>query len=150
MKLKRNERIGAIVKILTEHPNKTFTLSYFTEKFNTAKSTLSEDVMLVKSVFERMKLGRVITIPGASGGVRYIPDVSKDEVYNFLQTISKKIQSEDRVLPGGFLYLIDIINSFCISQRLISIKKEKCNQQFSFPFFLPINRQKTPLLAFCQ
>ena len=109
MKLKRNERIGAIVKILTEHPNKTFTLSYFTEKFNTAKSTLSEDVMLVKSVFERMKLGRVITIPGASGGVRYIPDVSKDEVYNFLQTISKKIQSEDRVRPGGFLYLIDII-----------------------------------------
>ena len=34
MKFKRTERIGAIVKILSDNPNKIFTLSYFTEKFN--------------------------------------------------------------------------------------------------------------------
>lgn len=109
MKLKRNERIGAIVKILSEHPNKTFTLSHFTEKFNTAKSTLSEDIMLVKGVFEKLHLGKVITIPGASGGVRYIPFLSKDDSMEFLEGISKKIEDKERMLPGGFLYLIDVI-----------------------------------------
>lgn len=109
MKLKRNERIGAIVKILCEHPNRIFTLSYFTQRFNTAKSTLSEDVVMVKSVFEKMQLGKVITISGASGGVKYIPQVSNAEALDFLQKISNKIKSPGRILPGGFLYLIDII-----------------------------------------
>ena len=35
MKFKRTERIGAIVKILSDNPNKIYTLSYFTETFNT-------------------------------------------------------------------------------------------------------------------
>ena len=41
MKFKRTERIGAIVKILSDNPNKIYTLSFFTEKFNAAKSTIS-------------------------------------------------------------------------------------------------------------
>ena len=40
-KFKRNERIGAIVKILSDNPNKIFTLSFFTNQFNAAKSTIS-------------------------------------------------------------------------------------------------------------
>ena len=47
MKFKRTERIGAIVKILSDNPNKIYTLSYFTEKFNAAKSTISEDLLVV-------------------------------------------------------------------------------------------------------
>lgn len=52
MKFKRTERIGAIVKILSDNPNKIYTLSYFTNRFNAAKSTISEDLLVVKSVFE--------------------------------------------------------------------------------------------------
>ncbi len=48
-KLKRNERIGALVKVLSDSPNKVFTLSYFTELFNAAKSTISEDLVIVKT-----------------------------------------------------------------------------------------------------
>ena len=51
-KFKRNERIGAIVKILSDNPNKIFTLSFFTSQFNAAKSTISEDLIVVKNVFE--------------------------------------------------------------------------------------------------
>ena len=47
MKFKRTERIGAIVKILSDNPNKIYTLSFFTEKFNAAKSTISEDLLVV-------------------------------------------------------------------------------------------------------
>ena len=54
MKFKRTERIGAIVKILSDNPNKIYTLSYFTETFNAAKSTISEDLLVVKNVFEKL------------------------------------------------------------------------------------------------
>ena len=73
MKLRKSERIGAIVKVLSDNPNKIFTLGYFTEKFDTAKSTLSEDISVVKNVFEKLELGKVITISGASGGIKFIP-----------------------------------------------------------------------------
>ena len=43
-RLKRNERIAAIVKILSDNPNRTFTLSYFSDLFQSAKSTISEDI----------------------------------------------------------------------------------------------------------
>ena len=50
MKFKRTERIGAIVKILSDNPNKIYTLSFFTEKFNSSKSTISEDLLVVKEI----------------------------------------------------------------------------------------------------
>ena len=58
-KFKRNERIGAIVKILSDNPNKIFTLSFFTSQFNAAKSTISEDLIVVKNVFEKLQLGSI-------------------------------------------------------------------------------------------
>ncbi len=109
MKFKRTERIGAIVKILSDNPNKIFTLSYFTEKFNAAKSTISEDLLVVKNVFEKLELGKVITISGAAGGVKYIPKTSKRENEEFLLELCEKIKDSGRVLSGGFLYLIDLI-----------------------------------------
>ena len=109
MKFKRTERIGAIVKILSDNPNKIYTLRYFTETFNAAKSTISEDLLVVKNVFEKLQLGKVITISGAAGGVKYIPKTSIQENQNFLMELCEKISSPDRILSGGFLYLIDLI-----------------------------------------
>lgn len=109
MKFKRNERIGGIVKILSDNPNHIFTLSFFTEKFNAAKSTISEDILIVKNVFEKLELGKVITIAGAAGGVKYIPRVSKKDALLFLNDLCKKMDDQDRVLTGNFLYLIDLI-----------------------------------------
>ncbi len=109
MKFKRTERIGAIVKILSDNPNKIFTLSHFTTQFNSAKSTISEDLLVVKNVFEKLELGKVITISGAAGGVKYIPKTSKAENEEFLLDLCEKISDPSRVLSGGFLYLIDLI-----------------------------------------
>ncbi|MFR1318542.1 MAG: pur operon repressor, partial [Peptostreptococcus anaerobius] len=108
-KFKRNERIGAIVKILSDNPNKIFTLSFFTNQFNAAKSTISEDLIVVKNVFEKLQLGKVITISGAAGGVKYIPKTSKEENEDFLLSLCERIKEEGRILSGGFLYLIDLI-----------------------------------------
>lgn len=118
MKFKRTERIGAIVKILSDNPNRIFTLSYFTNKFNAAKSTISEDLIVVKNVFEKLELGRVITISGAAGGVKYIPKTSKAENQEFLMDLCDKISNKSRVLSGGFLYLIDLIYNPTIASKI--------------------------------
>ena len=118
MKFKRTERIGAIVKILSDNPNKIYTLSFFTEKFNAAKSTISEDLLVVKDVFEKLELGRVITISGAAGGVKYIPKKSIEENKQFLMELCEKINDDSRKLSGGFLYLIDLIYNPAIVAKI--------------------------------
>ena len=97
MKLKKVHRLAAISKILSDNPNKILTFNYFSEKFSAAKSTISSDISLIKVIFEDQKLGRVITVPGAAGGVKYLPTMYRDECIYFL------------ILPGRFLYLIDLI-----------------------------------------
>lgn len=118
MKFKRTERIGAIVKILSDNPNKIFTLSYFTNQFNAAKSTISEDLIVVKNVFEKLELGKVITISGAAGGVKYIPKTSKAENEEFLMELCEKVSDKTRILSGGFLYLIDLIYDPSIAAKI--------------------------------
>ncbi|SHJ98492.1 pur operon repressor [Tepidibacter formicigenes] len=118
MKFKRTERMGAIVKILSDNPNKVFTLSFFTEKFNAAKSTISEDILVVKNVFEKLNLGKVVTIAGAAGGVKYIPKISDEDNEIFLKELCEKINEPSRILAGGFLYLIDLIYNPEISSKI--------------------------------
>ena len=72
-RIKRNERMAALTKLLTASPNRIFTLSYFCEMFGAAKSTLSEDIDLLRGVFDAFGLGRLDTVTGAAGGVRYRP-----------------------------------------------------------------------------
>lgn len=117
-KLKRNERIAAMVKILCDQPNRIFTLNYFTERFNSAKSTISEDIVVVKQTMEKMNLGRMETIAGAAGGVKYIPQTTKRQNKELLEEICLKLRQSERILPGGFLYMTDVIYSPNLMQRV--------------------------------
>jgi hypothetical protein len=72
-KMKRNERIGMIAHILTGSPNKIFTRSHFCQMFGAAKSTVSEDIDIIRTCFARFGAGEIETVAGASGGVRYLP-----------------------------------------------------------------------------
>lgn len=111
MKFRKSERIGAIVKILSDNPNKIFTLGYFTELFNTAKSTLSEDISVVRNVFEKLELGKMVTIAGASGGIKLVPYITKERAVKEIESLIKLIDNEERKLVGGFLYLNDLVSS---------------------------------------
>lgn len=108
-KMKRNERIGAIVKVLCDRPNRVFTLSYFTEMFNSAKSTVSEDLVVVKKLMDDLSLGKVETIAGAAGGVKYVPCMSQKRKMQILNEICNNIKDNKRIIPGGFLYIADIL-----------------------------------------
>ena len=52
-KVKRNERVTVITKILCRNPGRLFTLSDFCKLLGTTKSSLSEDISMLKEVFER-------------------------------------------------------------------------------------------------
>ena len=47
----RKERLCTITAILTANPSVVYPLSYFAEMFGAAKSTMSEDVAIVKDAF---------------------------------------------------------------------------------------------------
>lgn len=108
-KIQRNERISALVKILTDSPGKLFTLGYFTEMFGSAKSTLSEDIDIVRSALEKFGLGSIDTSSGASGGVKFVPKPADDKTSRFLESLCAELSHRERILAGGYLYMLDII-----------------------------------------
>lgn len=108
-KIKRNERVGLIVKVLSEHPNKVISFKHFTDMFGAAKSSISEDITIVKGIMDKNKLGKVVTLPGAAGGVKYIPRVEAGYKLEILERLCKLLNAPDRVIPAGFLYIADVL-----------------------------------------
>lgn len=124
-KLKRNERIGAIVKILCDAPNKVFTLNFFTEMFDSAKSTISEDLVIVKKIMEDLSLGKVITIAGAAGGAKYVPSRGKAEKLALIEKICEDIRKPERIMPGKYLYMADVLYNPAYTQGIGDIFAER-------------------------
>ena len=117
-KIKRNERLGAMTRILTETPNRIHTLGEFCDLFGAAKSTVSEDIDLIASSFELFDLGRVETVAGAAGGVRYRAIPSREKMRSVLEKLSERLSDSSRMLPGGFLYTSDVTSEASTAQAL--------------------------------
>lgn len=117
-RLHRKERVAAILKILTDNPNKIYSLGHFSEVFKAARSTLSEDITIAKKVIESLGEGYIETIPGAAGGVRYTPGLSHEDINKLTDQLSIMLKSSDRMIPGGFLYMNDIICSPSIASKV--------------------------------
>ena len=109
-KVKRNERIGAMIKILSNSPNKSFTLTYFSDLFGSAKSTISEDIDIARETLEKYNLGTLKTVTGASGGVLYLPQPSPEEATQYISRLCRQLEDPGRILPGGFLYMLDMLS----------------------------------------
>ena len=109
-KIHRNERMSAMLKMLTDSPNRIITLSYFCERFGAAKSTMSEDIDLLREVTKTFGLGELETVTGAAGGVRYRATVTPEESLRCIQGVCDTLSGGERVLPGGFLYYSDILS----------------------------------------
>ena len=108
-KIKRNERLAVMTQILTASPNRIFTLSYFCDLFSTAKSSVSEDIAILGETMQRFRLGRVETVTGAAGGVRYRPIGLGSSSRDFVQGLCDRLMEPERQLPGGYLYFSDIL-----------------------------------------
>ncbi len=109
-KIRRNERMSAMMRHLSAHPNRIFTLNSFCEMFGSAKSTMSEDIDLLRETAEMFSLGSIETVTGAAGGVRYRPVVSPEAARKIISELCAELSGSERVLPGGFLYYSDILS----------------------------------------
>ena len=107
-RIKRNERLAAMSRILTASPNRIYTLSHFTELFGAAKSTISEDLSILADAFAQFDLGKLTTVAGAAGGVMYRAIPSKAKAIALLEELSSRLSQPGRLLPGNFLYTTDI------------------------------------------
>ncbi|MFZ7132669.1 MAG: pur operon repressor [Eubacteriales bacterium] len=117
-KFKRNERIGGIIKILGDNPSKVITYNYFSNIFTAAKSSISEDILVVKKIIENLNMGKVETIAGAAGGVKYIPVMNSTESIQFIENLCNKLREKHRIISGGYIYYTDIIYSPDIVDKL--------------------------------
>lgn len=109
-KIKRNERIGAMSRILTAAPNHIFTLSHFCGMFDAAKSTISEDIELLRQVYRQFGLGEIETVTGAAGGVKFLPKMPRPSALEYVYGLCGQLSDPGRVLPGNFLYIQDILS----------------------------------------
>lgn len=121
--MKRNQRIIYITQKLITEPGKIFPLKFFCDELNTSKSTLSEDISIIKN--SNALHGKVITISGPQGGVKYIPHIDELKCLDIQQKLSEEINNPHRFLGGGFLYTSDIMFNHSFSMDFARIFAHK-------------------------
>lgn len=108
-KLSRNSRVVAITKLLMENPNRIIGLNNFSDLLNAAKSTISEDIVIVREVLEKLGMGRIETISGASGGIKFINGINAESRVKFGEKLCELLKDPSRIVPGNFIYMTDLM-----------------------------------------
>lgn len=109
VKVKRSERLIDMTHYLMEHPHTLIPLTVFAQRYESAKSSISEDLTIIKNTFAKRGLGFLETLPGAAGGVKYIPKMKAEDVDQFINELCNELNHSKRLLPGGYVYLSDML-----------------------------------------
>ncbi|BBH23352.1 Pur operon repressor [Paenibacillus baekrokdamisoli] len=108
-KLKRSARLVEMTQYLLTRPHTLISLTAFADRYQSAKSSISEDLAIIKEVFEEEGLGELNTVAGAAGGVKYTPKMSRADALQNMNHICRQLEQPERVLPGGYLYMTDML-----------------------------------------
>lgn len=108
-KWKRSARLTDMIRQLLVKPYQLIPLTVFAKKYKAAKSSISEDLDIIDEVLRSEGNGKLETVAGAAGGVRYIPGCSAKHSKKAVQKLCEKLSNPERILPGGFLYLSDLL-----------------------------------------
>lgn len=117
-KLKRSARLVEMTQYLLARPHTLISLTAFAERYQSAKSSISEDLAIIKEVFEDEGIGELNTLAGAAGGVRFVPKCRKDLALEKMATICRELEQPDRLLPGGYLYMTDLLGQPAMMQEV--------------------------------
>ena len=117
-KLKRSSRLVDMTQYLLFRPHALIPLTTFAERYNAAKSSISEDLAIIKEAFESEGLGDLLTVAGAAGGVKYIPRSPKSHSLEIIGRICAMLEQPERILPGGYLYMTDLLGQPTILQEV--------------------------------
>jgi len=107
----RKTRIAAAAALLIKNPGTTYSLKVFCEMFGAAKSSMSEDLSILRGVLREHGLGDIEVTLGAGGGVKYLPILTPEQKDTALCGIAEKLSDPARILPGGFIYTADIFSN---------------------------------------
>jgi purine operon repressor len=143
-RIKRMERIVAFTQELTNQPAALFPLAYFCEKFGVAKSTLSEDVQTIRNGLEEYHLGTIETVAGAGGGVRFIPHHAAEDDAAFLEKLGEKLANPERILPGGMIYMNDLLFTPSLLLRMGEIIMQR-SQTLAPDYIMTVESKGIPL-----
>ncbi|WCK54624.1 pur operon repressor [Aneurinibacillus sp. Ricciae_BoGa-3] len=110
-KLRRSARLVDMTQHLLARPHKLIPLTFFADQYGSAKSSISEDLSIIKELFELEGIGLLKTVAGAAGGVKYIPKASPEEAERTMKDLCGMLQSPNRLLPGGYLYMADLLGN---------------------------------------
>ena len=102
MKLKRSERMVVISNYLINNPYQLTSLNTFAERYEAAKSSISEDVAIIKKAFEESQIGEIETVTGASGGVMFTPTISDEDARSLVEDLCKRLSESDRIIASAF------------------------------------------------
>lgn len=117
-RLRRGERMVVLAHRLMQSPDRLHSLAGFAELLGAGKSTISEDLALLRAACERFGLGRIVTVPGASGGVRFQPHRTPAQIRRLVEDLSTRLREPGRVLPGGFLQMTDLISTPSVAAEM--------------------------------
>ena len=108
-KLKRSARLVEMTQYLLTRPHTLISLTAFADRYQSAKSSISEDLAIIKEVFEDEGIGQLQTLAGAAGGVKFIPRIPREASLEIVQRVCRQLEQPERVLPGGYLYMTDML-----------------------------------------
>lgn len=111
MKIKRSGRLVDMTHFLLQHPHHLVPLTFFSERYQSAKSSISEDLSIIKEQFEQQGIGTIVTVSGAAGGVKFISKMGQQEAESVETELKKLLAVPERILPGGYLYMTDILGN---------------------------------------
>ncbi|WP_276357717.1 pur operon repressor [Cohnella caldifontis] len=117
-KLKRSARLVEMTQYLLNRPHTLISLTAFAERYQSAKSSISEDLAIIKEVFEEEGIGELYTLAGAAGGVRYVPKCRKDQALEQIASVCRELEQPERLLPGGYLYMTDLLGQPGLMQEV--------------------------------
>lgn len=108
--MRRSHRLAIIMHELLTHPGRLVPLGSFADRLGAAKSSLSEDLALVRQVFAESGVGEVGSVPGVTGGVVFRPILPAARMAAVADEFCRRLADPRRILPGGFLYLTDLVS----------------------------------------
>lgn len=107
--VKKNKRVGMLMDELLQNPCILYESRHFCEKYDIAKSSLSEDIKLINEILHDNGSGRIESIQGVGGGIRYIPGISADRIRTLQDELIEALSDPTRMLGGKYLYTSDVM-----------------------------------------
>lgn len=107
--MKRSDRLIGMTNYILERPLELISLPFFSDRYDVAKSSISEDLSIMNHMFQFEGIGYLESTSGAAGGIRYIPQYDQDKSLTFIDQLAERLEDPDRILPGGYLFMSDVL-----------------------------------------